>query len=1080
MAAAVIFNCITLNTLAANETHNTYDVTMTVTNETVNRTTEKLFGFNQEWDNNGIRRNNWLNKNYSKYDSFNNNFENKTYWFPAMETGEAYLSPTASTTFKYISNADVYGGNLSYTKYGVKSGNDLYANQYIDGILQKPAKAVDYKEGNNFGFISGDILQTGGIDGYFGFNNYFELSKGNNRYDVQDLTVVDDGTQSGNHVAKLAPPVMSSEYTYGGGSYFGKTDVALMDRKTTFKYRLKIDSDVSNVRLSLAKDWNIDWIKDAESSKYCLVSTGQFAREYEANQVMGWFDAVKFKDGSVYLAGDRVGEYEKSKWYTVEYTLDADGDNVSNALKLYDDAGTAVIDTHSAICLNSSTNMGRDIALVKSMTSSADFEFAERSDYSCVICANNEKGTAEGNGTVAYIDDIDFKTDVYYDTPNAVIDPKLDSFRDNNTFAYTRVAGTTANWFKWKKSVGDVKQRERYSRQSTEKEVKPKRAVWGVPEWLKMVDYMNPQAEYSYVINILDSDEDIADLVEYLTADGDINGDGTDWSAVRKADGIAEPARVYMWEIANEPNINCMEPGNWDKKWDKDSYIQRAGEVVEILKRYSPDIKIGVAVNTEYVYYADDNYMCRFNWDADIVDKDWAADIDYLVVHSYNTDYCTEPNYAASYIQRTVNSKNSKNKDIKIAYTEHGTNRPANRENYYQGIGLASALCEAEFFNRVFNEPIIEVANLHSYNLYPGPWGVGYEKGGKYYPGATYMLMDMYAENGVGEVLSSSIDGFCNTLPANGGPSDWNGWDSANGTWLDGKYGYSCSAVKQADGSLNLFINNHRNHTLNLTLDVDKAFDDYSIVEKSVITGRNSDDTQTSFDGYSYIYSDSGTSSLEYRNEMVCKTEYNLSRDGIKIDPYSVTVIKLKNTKVQSSVATFKGQRRIDVSGSVENPAGGKNISLLITDAKSGEIRYVNQTKLAVDGSYRFNFEFDHNLNDCKTLINYCGVLKDISGAYDSVTDTDDMFGITAQISQGEITAEIDNKFNFVNIPYIMLCASYRSNTPDTVNISANAVLEKGINHIQAYGDDDAKYHRLFFWNDTESITPLFKSKTLR
>ena len=213
---------------------------------------------------------------------------------------------------------------------------------------------------------------------------------------------------------------------------------------------------------------------------------------------------------------------------------------------------------------------------------------------------------------------------------------------------------------------------------------------------------------------------------------------------------------------------------------------------------------------------------------------------------------------------------------------------------------------------------------------------------------------------------------------------------------------------------------------------------------------------------------------------MVCKTEYNLSRDGIKIDPYSVTVIKLKNTKVQSSVATFKGQRRIDVSGSVENPAGGKNISLLITDAKSGEIRYVNQTKLAVDGSYRFNFEFDHNLNDCKTLINYCGVLKDISGAYDSVTDTDDMFGITAQISQGEITAEIDNKFNFVNIPYIMLCASYRSNTPDTVNISANAVLEKGINRIQAYGDDDAKYHRLFFWNDTESITPLFKSKTLR
>lgn len=115
----------------------------------------------------------------------------------------------------------------------------------------------------------------------------------------------------------------------------------------------------------------------------------------------------------------------------------------------------------------------------------------------------------------------------------------------------------------------------------------------------------------------------------------------------------------------------------------------------------------------------------------------------------------------------------------------------------------------------------------------------------------------------------------------------------------------------------------------------------------------------------------------------------------------------------------------------------------MITDKTTGEIRYVNQTKLADDDSYRFNFEFDGDLKDCKTLINYCGVLKDISGAYDSVTDTDDMFGITAQISQGEITAEIDNKFNFVNIPYIMLCASYRSNTPDTVNISCKRRIGK-------------------------------------
>ena len=64
---------------------------------------------------------------------------------------------------------------------------------------------------------------------------------------------------------------------------------------------------------------NIENIKDVSGKdlKY-LANALQFVKVYTYTQERAWFDAVRFANGKIYLAGDEVGTYDKNKWYTVE------------------------------------------------------------------------------------------------------------------------------------------------------------------------------------------------------------------------------------------------------------------------------------------------------------------------------------------------------------------------------------------------------------------------------------------------------------------------------------------------------------------------------------------------------------------------------------------------------------------------------------------------------------------------------------------------------------------------------------------------------------------------------------------
>lgn len=588
--STLIFNCTAVN---ADEAYSEFSVTMSVADNTINTVTDRMFGFNQEWPGSNLRQTMWLDKNYSKADSFFNDFEDAAYITPGAEYSWAYFNPNSQSTFRYISNGEAFGGNASESTYTVTNNAPLYNNQYAaDGTLQKPEQNLNSQnENQQFSYALADSFVTGGLQGYTGFGQYYELGMDKDNYDVQNLTVT--ARADGNHALKLAPA--RGVPNGGRASYFGKNSLAVVNRKTAFSAKVKIESQNADVRLALIKDWNTERIKGVADRKYTNTTTLQFVKEYNTNQQMGWFEAARFADGEFLVNGEAIAEYVPDKWYTVTYTLECAQSEASAVIELTDDKGASLC-TKRVNLISDGTNDASDLDYVSRYMDG--FSIDDRSDYGYLISAHTDVNAAEN--TVAYIDDIRFDTLGSADGSGAVLNGSLSEFRDNHVFPYARMAGGSANIFKWKEGIGDPSERNRIVRNDGTGTVMPYRELYAIPEWLRMIDYLNEDAQASYVINIHDSDEDIVDLIEFLTADGDINGDGVDWSAVRRENGIDHTARIYMWEVGNEPNLDYVDVDSGDEKWTCDAYVKRAGEIVALLKKYCPEIKIAIPVNTDY------------------------------------------------------------------------------------------------------------------------------------------------------------------------------------------------------------------------------------------------------------------------------------------------------------------------------------------------------------------------------------------------------------------------------------------------------------------------------------------------
>lgn len=87
-------------------------------------------------------------------------------------------------------------------------------------------------------------------------------------------------------------------------------------------------------------------------------------------------------------------------------------------------------------------------------------------------------------------------------------------------------------------------------------------------------------------------EESIRGFIEYLTGEGDLDGDGTDWAARRVANGRREPYRIRYWQLGNE--VHDYPQGFRGNAQGAREYAEALERVVPVIRRLVPDAKIVV------------------------------------------------------------------------------------------------------------------------------------------------------------------------------------------------------------------------------------------------------------------------------------------------------------------------------------------------------------------------------------------------------------------------------------------------------------------------------------------------------
>ena len=87
-----------------------------------------------------------------------------------------------------------------------------------------------------------------------------------------------------------------------------------------------------------------------------------------------------------------------------------------------------------------------------------------------------------------------------------------------------------------------------------------------------------------------ETQESIQGYIEYLVGDGDIDGDGVDWAARRKAHGRAKPYKIAYWQLGNE--VHSFAQGFRENASGAKEYAAALERLVPMIRKMSPGAKI--------------------------------------------------------------------------------------------------------------------------------------------------------------------------------------------------------------------------------------------------------------------------------------------------------------------------------------------------------------------------------------------------------------------------------------------------------------------------------------------------------
>jgi len=401
-----------------------------------------------------------------------------------------------------------------------------------------------------------------------------------------------------------------------------------------------------------------------------------------------------------------------------------------------------------------------------------------------------------------------------------LLEPKTNEIRKDYLSLFTgypfnlvKWAGNTTSYYKWKRSIGPLEQRQP---QEIPGRLWDKQVEMGIVEFIKSVIDVKPDAMFMFVVNIItDTPQDAADLAEFLTGD-----EKTYWGSKRAELGIKKPVNVIGYDLGSE----------MDTTLELDDYIRRCKEVISAIRKVQPDAKFlcfaGTAPHDENWNQKRKSKTWR-DWHKRVIEE-LKDQIDYITFHAYYGNSAELEQYI-NIISKDIKEITGSDK-IKISIGEHGVwpswpdpSQPW--ENYwYQTHSLSGCLKTGEWIVRMLNRKDVEIASCHNFSS--GPWGLVYsdKTTGKLYTTGIYDLF---------KVLDEALDKGESVLRVSTRGENTN-IESPACRFIAG-------AIRRMDGGLNIILVNReelvsRDISFNL-LDGTQ----YILKEEIILTGKTMD-----------------------------------------------------------------------------------------------------------------------------------------------------------------------------------------------------------------------------------------------
>jgi len=202
--------------------------------------------------------------------------------------------------------------------------------------------------------------------------------------------------------------------------------------------------------------------------------------------------------------------------------------------------------------------------------------------------------------------------------------------------------GVITHDFHWKNLIGPLNERTDPTPRQTSFDT-PQSLEFGPDEYGRFLEEYRLatgiSVEGSIQINIVNGTaQEAADWVEYMNGpnDGSNPGGGTDWAAVRAANGHPDPYYIRYWELGNEPHFTASEIGHLTVQ----EYVANIQAFVPLMKERDPSIEVMAYVNpfeigspdNVGVATADLRVAPDLTWSQAVI-RDAGEHLDYLYFH---------------------------------------------------------------------------------------------------------------------------------------------------------------------------------------------------------------------------------------------------------------------------------------------------------------------------------------------------------------------------------------------------------------------------------------------------------------